>query len=119
LPVAAGSRVPGVPQSHLTAELTRGSESGWRVRPRVEQVGAVPVNDLGTQSAPAYVVVGFDIGYGHSTPRGTMRVFGGVENLFDHDHIGSVIVNDANGRYFEPSGGRRLTLGLQWQWGGH
>jgi iron complex outermembrane receptor protein len=35
-----------------------------------------------------------------------------VNNLFDRDYVGSVIVNDRNGRYFEPADGRNFSAGL-------
>jgi iron complex outermembrane receptor protein len=35
-----------------------------------------------------------------------------IDILFDRDHVGSVVVNDGNGRYFEPGAGRVLTLGV-------
>ena len=45
------------------------------------------------------------------------RVFAGVSNLADRRYIGSVIVNDGNGRYFEPGAGRAFTLGVEAHWG--
>lgn len=39
--------------------------------------------------------------------------FGRIDNLFDRDIIGSVIVNDANGRYFEPAPGRNFFVGMR------
>jgi iron complex outermembrane receptor protein len=38
-----------------------------------------------------------------------------VDNLTDQKHVGSVIVNDGNGRFFEPGAGRKLMLGLEAQ----
>ena len=35
-----------------------------------------------------------------------------VNNLLDREVIGSVIVNEANGRYFEPAPGRHGLVGL-------
>jgi iron complex outermembrane receptor protein len=40
-----------------------------------------------------------------------------VDNLFDHRYAGSVIVNDGNGRYFEPAAGRTLQLSLRYRQG--
>jgi iron complex outermembrane receptor protein len=38
-----------------------------------------------------------------------------LENLFDRDYAGSVIVNEANGRYFEPAPGAALRgIDLRW-----
>ena len=42
--------------------------------------------------------------------------FARLDNLFDRRHIGSVIVNEGNGRFYEPGLGRQLTVGLQWNW---
>ena len=35
-----------------------------------------------------------------------------LDNVLDRRAIGSVIVNDTNGRYFEPAPGRGWVLGL-------
>jgi iron complex outermembrane recepter protein len=37
-----------------------------------------------------------------------------VDNLFDHSHAGSVIVNEANGRFFETGAPRHALLALRW-----
>ena len=78
--------------------------------------GEVPVNDLGTDSAPSYFVMGAEAGYGFDLSSGQLRAFFGIDNIFDRNYVGSVIVNDANGRYFEPAPGRTYTLGFQWLW---
>lgn len=38
-----------------------------------------------------------------------------VDNLADRRYVASVVVNDGNGRYYEPGAGRSLRLGLRWQ----
>jgi iron complex outermembrane receptor protein len=40
-----------------------------------------------------------------------LDVFGRVDNLFDRDYVGSVIVNEGNGRYYEPAPGRNYGVG--------
>lgn len=115
-PVAAGTRIPGVPRSNLRAALTWGGEYGWRASTQLERVGGVTVNDTGADSAPAYTTLGLDIGYGFALTSGKLRTFFNLDNLLDRDYIGSVIVNDGNGRYYEAGQGRSVMLGLQWQW---
>ena len=78
----------------------------------------MPVNDVASQSAAAYHVFGLDLGYGLALANGNLRAFVDLDNLFDRRYVGSVIVNDGNGRYYEPAAGRSLTVGLQWQWAG-
>ncbi len=57
-----------------------------------------------------------DIAYGFNVSTGQLRTFLRLDNAFDRQYAGSVIINDANGRYFEPAPGRTVMLGLQWQW---
>ena len=49
------------------------------------------------------------------SPAGPLRVFARVDNLLDRDHVGSVIVNEGNGRFYEPGSGRTWLLGLEWR----
>jgi len=44
--------------------------------------------------------------------RSTLRVFLRIDNLLDRNTIGSVIVNESNGRYFEPAPPRTWLAGL-------
>jgi iron complex outermembrane receptor protein len=39
-----------------------------------------------------------------------------VNNLFDRNYIGSVIVGDSNRRYYEPAPGRNWVLGVSAQY---
>ena len=41
-----------------------------------------------------------------------IRSYAALNNLFNRQYIGSVIVNDGNGRYFEPAPGRNWQAGL-------
>ena len=115
-PVAAGTRIPGIPKTDAHAALRWGGDSGWRTSLQGDYVSAVAVNDLGTDAAPSYFVAAADVGYGLDLPSGQLRAFARIDNLLDRRYAGSVIVNDANGRYFEPAPDRTLMLGLQWQW---
>ena len=76
----------------------------------------MPVNDLDTDAAPSYFVVSADVGYGFTISSGQLRTFFSIDNLFDRKYAGSVIVNDGNGRYFEPALDRTFMLGVQWLW---
>jgi iron complex outermembrane receptor protein len=56
-----------------------------------------------------------DLGAERRWQLGRMAVaaFARIDNLLDRRAIGSVIVNDGNGRYFEPAPGRTYLLGLR------
>ena len=116
IPVAAGTRIPGVAETVLRAELVRGDTRGWRWRSRLEHIGAVSVNDIASETAEAYTTLGMDLGYATDLGSGTLRSFVAVDNLFDRRYAGSVVVNDASGRFYEPAAGRTFSVGVQWQW---
>lgn len=114
--IAAGNRLPGVAASNLYAALCWGDEAGWRAALEAQAVGAVPVNDANRESAPAYGLLGFSGGYTWPLPHWRLRGFGRIDNLGDNHYIGSVIVNDGNGRYYEPGPGRSAYVGLDLAW---
>ncbi|MDF4003701.1 TonB-dependent receptor [Luteibacter sp. PPL552] len=115
-PVAAGTRIPGVPRGLGYAAIKYGGERGWQATLDANAVGATPVNDLGTEAAPGYAL--FGVGAGYVFDHGPWRVntFGRLDNLADRHVIGSVIVNDGNGRYYEPAPGRTFLVGVDVTW---
>ena len=72
----------------------------------------MPVNDANTDSAASFFTAAAHVGY--VLERAGWRLSGSarVENLFDKSYAGSVIVNEGNGRYFEPAAGRNWLLSL-------
>lgn len=73
-------------------------------------MGDIMANDENTAKAPSYTVVGLNTGYKFNYSQLTVDIFGRVDNLFDKEYIGSVIVNESNGRYYEPAPGRNYGL---------
>ena len=43
-------------------------------------------------------------------------MFARIDNVVDQSTIGSVIVNEGNGRFYEPGPGRGFLLGAEWAW---
>ena len=103
--VAAGNRLPGVPKNNAYASLRWGDTLGWQVGATGQYVSAVAVNDTNTVFTPSYVVFGLDGGYGVDLPAFRLNAFVRANNLFDKRYVGSVIVSDGNGRFFEPGPG--------------
>ena len=114
--VPAGARIPGIPTSMLSVAVRRGGELGWRASLRGDAVSEVIVDDRGSDAAPAYAVFSASVGYAFELEAGRVDAFARIDNLFDRRYVGSVIVNDGNGRWFEPGAGRTLMLGLEWRW---
>ncbi len=61
-----------------------------------------------TAKAPSYTLVGLFTGYKYNYHNLTVDLFGRADNLFDKEYVGSVIVNESNGRYYEPCARAKL-----------
>ncbi|MDB5842142.1 MAG: TonB-dependent receptor [Herminiimonas sp.] len=111
--VPAGNKLPGAPRHSLFAETeARLAEALWvALEMRVDS--KVYVNDFNTDAAPGYAVFNARAGYEFRWGAARMFLYGRIDNLFDRNYAGSVIVNEANGRFFEPAPGRRLFVGLR------
>lgn len=113
--IAAGRRIPGVPERHAFARLQWNDGGAWSAALEAEAMGDVMVNDAGTGSAAGYGLLHVEASRRWPTAAGPLRVFARVDNLLDRDHVGSVIVNEGNGRFYEPGSGRTWLLGLEWR----
>ncbi|TYT26483.1 TonB-dependent receptor [Luteimonas viscosa] len=113
--VPAGNAIPGTARQQASARL-QWQPRTWRLALEAVGSGAVVVNDSGSEQAPGYVVANVEAAREWRLSHGALRMFARVDNLFDHAYVGSVIVNEGNGRYYEPAPGRGLLLGLRWQW---
>ena len=113
--VGAGTRIPGVARQQASAKLRwRGGE--WNAAAQVLAVGDVTVNDTGSERAPGYGLLNLEVARDWSVGSGRLQGYARVDNALDRVHIGSVIVNEGNGRFYEPGPDRTFTLGLRWLW---
>jgi iron complex outermembrane receptor protein len=110
--IAAGNRLPGVPAGSVYQQLEWGRASGWRASLEARHLGAVYANDLNDTRAAGYSTVDIGAGYAAVRDAGRWSVYARVENLFKARYSGSLIVNEANGRYFEPAAGRTVLAGF-------
>ena len=77
----------------------------------VQYVGKVYANDRNTAFAPAYTIGNLQAGFAQSAGRANSPSTCALNNFTDVKYIGSVIVGDTNGRYFEPAPGRNWFVG--------
>jgi iron complex outermembrane receptor protein len=110
--VAAGNRLPGVPKHNVYAQLHWGEDLGWHATASAQYITDVAVNDVNNVYAPAYAVAGLDGGYGIELNRYKVNAFLRINNLLNRRYVGSVIVDDGNGRYFEPGPGFNVLGGF-------
>jgi len=115
-PVDRGNDIPGVPESAITGSINWGARTGWHAGLDARYIDSVPVNDTNAASAPAYALVGLDGGYVFARSWGRLRTFVRVDNLFDEEYVGSVIVNDGNSRFYEPGPERSFLAGIRLDW---
>ncbi|MBC5098557.1 TonB-dependent receptor PqqU [Klebsiella sp. GB_Kp060] len=111
-----GNRIPGIARNMGYASFGYQPEQGWYAGSDIRYMSDIMANDENTAKAPSWTVVGLTTGYKWSYGRMDMDLFGLVDNLFDREYVGSVIVNESNGRYYEPAPGRNYGIGLNLAW---
>ncbi|SLU72260.1 tonB-dependent receptor yncD [Klebsiella variicola] len=111
-----GNRIPGIARNMGYASFGYQPEQGWYAGSDIRYMSDIMANDENTAKAPSWTVVGLTTGYKWSYGRMDMDLFGRVDNLFDREYVGSVIVNESNGRYYEPAPGRNYSIGLNLAW---
>jgi len=121
--VPAGSPIPGVPrhQGQLGLSWTPGE---WSIGLNFAASSAIvvadasqfAVNTYGTDRTFGYGTWNANLGYNWRFASSDLRGFVTVDNLTDKTYVGSVIVNDGNGRFFEAGPGRSISAGVQWRW---
>ena len=122
--VAAGSKIPGIPQSFLFAELLWKSAGfgvtdkktaalGTQAGLEFTQAGKLYANDTNTVSADGYNTLNAKVSHAWALGAGSLTAYARVDNLTDERYVGSVIVNQAALQFFEPAPGRNWTLGFK------
>lgn len=111
-----GNRIPGIARNMGYASFGYQPEQGWYAGSDIRYMSDIMANDENTAKASSWTVVGLTTGYKWSYGRMDMDLFGRVDNLFDREYVGSVIVNESNGRYYEPAPGRNYGIGLNLAW---
>lgn len=110
--VSAGNRIPGLPRQQLWAELRWLPRESWDIALEARGIGRVFADDANAAVAPGYASFDLSGQRRWRIGKAQLTAFVRIENLFDRDTVGSVIVNESNGRYFEPAPGRGGWLGL-------
>lgn len=115
VPVAAGGRIAGTPRAQAWVELAwrpPGLPGTWAVEWR--GTGRTAADDRNSVFAPGYGL--WSARWLHRRSLGPGRELewlARVDNLADRSYVGSVIVNEGNGRYFEPGAPRSALLALR------
>jgi iron complex outermembrane recepter protein len=110
--VPAGNRLPGIPRRTAFTELAW-SPSGpaWHTALEARYSDRVYVSDANAETAPPYTVFNWRLVFEQRSGRWLLNQFLRVDNLGDKRYIGSVVVGDANGRFYEPAPTRGAVIG--------
>jgi iron complex outermembrane receptor protein len=114
LPVPAGNRIAGTQPKSLFAELVWQPLTPLELAVEVRGLGRVPVNDLNSDFAGGHGLLGLRARWTQVLPAGRLELQARIDNLANRAVAGSVIVSDANGRFFEPAPPRAGLVSLRW-----
>src|SRR5262249_34842593 len=100
----------------LYSALRWGTDDGWNAQVESTWVSRVPVTTASDEAAPAYALFGFNTGYVWNVASWRVNAFARVDNIASRPYVGSVIINDANGRFAEPGPSRSVFAGIDLRW---
>jgi iron complex outermembrane recepter protein len=113
-PIYHDNDLPGAPRHFIRGELRYDHQSGFWIAPNVEWVPTgYFVNSENTVRTPSYVLGSVRMGFDHKPTN--VSVFFEARNVADQSYVSSVVVDNVNGRYFEPGDGRAFYGGLSWR----
>jgi iron complex outermembrane receptor protein len=112
VPVASGNRLPGVARTALAARVDWAPPAGWRAGAEARAVGRVFADDANDAAASPCTTFSASTGWRRLAGRWTLDGFVRVDNLAGRRCVGSVIVDETSGRFFEPAPGRTVFSGI-------
>jgi len=111
--VAAGNFVPGIPRNTAYAELAwRRGLPGFSAVIEAIYRDRVYANDTNTEATKQYAMANIRLAYSHQLGGLKLSEFIRIDNVSGAKYVGAVIVNEGNGRFYEPSPGRNVIVGL-------
>ncbi len=110
--IPGGNRIAGTAAHAAYASLDWAPPEGWRAGVEGRYLSKLYVNDRNDATAPSYFVAGAHVGYRWQGKQWQLDAFGRLNNLFDRHYAGSAIVNQGQGRYYEPAPGRNWVAGI-------
>lgn len=112
--IPAGTRIPGVPQTSAYGELVWRPAAGvsaalealYRSRVRVDDSAAA-------RDAPGHAIANLRFSAEQRVGKWQISELVRLDNIFDRKTVGSVIVGESNGRYYEPGNGFGWLVGVR------
>ena len=110
--IEKGTYIPGIAKNQVFTRIAWQPEQGFQAGLEARYMDKIYVDDLNSDTAPSYTVVAANVGYLWVNRDWKVNSYARVDNLFDRNYVGSVIVNDGNSRFFEPADGRNFSVGM-------
>lgn len=111
--VVAGNFLPGVPRNTAYGELAwRRGLPGFSAVLEAIYRDRIFANDINAEAAKQYILANMRFAYTHQHGRWKFSEFVRIDNISDTRYVGSVIVNESNGRFYEPAPGRNYMVGI-------
>jgi len=110
--VGRGNAIPSIARSTLYADLGWKPDTGWQAGMEVLAASQMYADDINSQAAPGYGIVGLRTGYRFAFGNLALHAFARVDNLLNRQYAGSVIVDETSLRFYEPAPGRSYLAGV-------
>lgn len=110
--VPAGSRLPGVPRAHAFADLAWNGPL-FSAGIEAQASSRIFAEDTNREKpAPGYGVVNLRANARQTSGGWTLKQYVRLNNVLDRNYVGSVIVGEANRRYYEAAPERNWSAGF-------
>jgi len=118
--ITAGNSLPSIPKKTFFGEVVYKPTSLYEAATELRYVDKLFANDANSAFATSYSVVNLRASKNWPLEGGwNVRTYARVDNVFDKEYVGSVIVNQGAGQFFEPASERQfllgVTVGLTWK----
>lgn len=110
--IEKGTYIPGIAKNQAFTRIAWQPKQGFQAGLEARYMDKIYVDDINSDTAPSYTVVAANVGYLWVNRDWKVNSYARVDNLFDRNYVGSVIVNDGNSRFFEPADGRNFSVGM-------
>ncbi|WP_436872744.1 TonB-dependent receptor family protein [Acinetobacter haemolyticus] len=110
--IESGNLIPGIAKQRAYASLAWKPKAGLYGGVDAQYSDKIYVNDINTEVAPSYTTISAYTGYVWNVSDWRVNTYARIDNMLDKNYIGSVIVNDGNGRFYEPADGRNWSAGF-------
>jgi iron complex outermembrane receptor protein len=108
----SGNIEPGAPPHRIFTGFNYTAPFGLRSGATLRWVDAYTLNNANTVFNWAHTIVDLRFGFDRAWGNANIRPFLGIDNVLDERYNSSAITNAFGGRYYEPSPGREVYIGL-------